>query len=153
MGACSQHFMSGMSEGNAPFLRTQFDGQQKRGRAKGFVKGCSPKMQRCAGAESKDPHRELGMVDLKSKKCVCGRAQPSFGLPGHKIRTRCAKCRETGNAYLRRPFTEEAPILLSVFFNPKARVSPSFLMTMVTSSSKDFLGKYTNLDSLNVNGG
>ena len=96
MCACSQHFMAGMSEGNAPFLKTQFDEQHPRGRAKGFVKVRSQQKQRCAGAEAKDPHSGLGTVYLKHKKCACGRARPYYGMPGDKVATCCAKCQELG---------------------------------------------------------
>ena len=39
--------------------------------------------------------KEQGMVDVKHRKCSCGKCAPSFGMPGGKA-THCKECREQG---------------------------------------------------------
>jgi hypothetical protein len=36
------------------------------------------------------------MVDIKSKKCKCGKKQPSFGLSTDEKATCCATCKTDG---------------------------------------------------------
>ena len=43
------------------------------------------------------------MVNIKSPKCRCGRAQPAFGMPGDARATCCATCKEDGMVNIKNP--------------------------------------------------
>jgi EsV-1-7 cysteine-rich motif len=65
-------------------------------RAEDCTKRCSYNVAG-AGVQWCKVHKDEGMIDIvNSRRCICGRAQPSFGFQGDKRATCCASCKMDG---------------------------------------------------------